>query len=133
MPKHLVLFDGECSFCHRSVQHLLQIDRNHSLVFAPLQGKTAQEILVGSQVGLRQMDSLVFVENYRSAKRRFSIRSRAIFRIYRCVGGIWGWLGLLCFLPPFLGDVVYRWIARNRHRMACPTSLEKLPKDRFLS
>lgn len=130
MPKHLVLFDGECAFCNRSVRHLLQIDRTHCLVFAPLQGKTAQEILVGSRASLRNSDSLVLVENYRSSPRHFWIRSQAVLRIYWLIGGVWKVPGLFSFLPSFLGDFVYRFVARNRHRIG--SSLQELPSDRLL-
>ena len=36
-PRHLVLWDGECGFCRRSVEWLAAHDRRHALEFKPYQ------------------------------------------------------------------------------------------------
>ena len=40
-PPKLVLYDGVCIVCNRSMQWLLEADRDGRLRFAPLQGTTA--------------------------------------------------------------------------------------------
>ena len=37
----LVLYDGNCGRCARSVRWILDHERDHEIVFAPLQGPTA--------------------------------------------------------------------------------------------
>ena len=37
----LVLYDGNCGLCARSVRWILDHERDHDIVFAPLQGPTA--------------------------------------------------------------------------------------------
>ena len=43
LPGPVVLYDGECGLCHRSVKFLLARDRKQ-LWYAPLQGETAQKL-----------------------------------------------------------------------------------------
>ena len=132
MHEHLVFFDGECPFCHRSVRHIIEIDVDRHFLFAPLSGVTAQDILIGPQEPLREAQSLILVENYQSSAREFYIRSRAIFRIYWHVGHGWGLVGVWSFFPCWFTDLIYRWLAAHRHQFKLKMSKELEPKDRFL-
>lgn len=131
MHEHLIFFDGDCPFCYKAVCHIIAIDGNRRFVFAPLNGETAADILIGPQAHLRKANSLVLVENYQSTHRKFWIRSRAMLRIYWITGNGWGLLGILSFLPGFLGDLFYRWFAVHRHHFKLKMP-QAGPKDRFL-
>jgi predicted DCC family thiol-disulfide oxidoreductase YuxK len=129
---HVVFFDDECPFCHKAVRHIIEIDEQKKFLFAPLKGETGRQVLAGPQKALRSSNSIVLAENYRSTTRRFFIKSHAIFRIYWLVGNGWGLVGLLHFLPSFLGDFFYDWFAAHRHqfKLKIPEAIE--PRDRFL-
>jgi predicted DCC family thiol-disulfide oxidoreductase YuxK len=131
MHEHLVFFDGECPLCHRAVLHVLEIDLHKRFVFAPLNGETARDILVGPQESLKRVNSLILVENYQSTERQFWIRSKAILRTYWLVGNGWGLFGILSFLPSFIGDFFYRKFAKHRHQFKLKMP-EEGPRDRFL-
>jgi len=131
MHEHVIFFDGECPFCHRAVRHVLEIDIHKRFVFAPLGGETAKDILSGPQAPLKKAGSLVLVENYQSTDRQFWVRSRAIFRIYWLAGNGWGLVGILSFLPGWLGDFLYRKFAEHRHQFKLKMP-EAGPSDRFL-
>lgn len=131
MYEHLIFFDGECPFCHRAVRHIIQIDVNKRFMFAPLGGETAREVLIGPQADLKKKNSLVLVEDYQSTERKFWVESRAVFRIYWLVGS-WGLIGVLCFLPSFIGDPIYRICAAHRHQFKMRISEVPGPKERFL-
>ncbi len=47
----MVLFDGGCGLCQRSVRWFLHRDRHARLLFAPLQGETARKVLATVGVG----------------------------------------------------------------------------------
>jgi predicted DCC family thiol-disulfide oxidoreductase YuxK len=132
MHEHLIFFDSECPLCHRAVRHILEIDQERHFLFAPLNGETARDILAGPQAPLRSANSLILVERYRSTGRRFWVRSRAILRIYWLNGHGWGLYGILSFLPGWLGDFFYRWIAAHRHQFKLRMPKEPGPKERFL-
>lgn len=133
MYEHLVFFDADCPLCQRAVRHILDIDVNEHLVFAPLNGNTADDILIGPQLNLRKANSLVLVENYQSTERKFWIRSRAILRIYWLVGNGWGLFGIFSFFPGFIGDFFYRWLAKHRHQFKLKMPDQPVPKNRLLS
>jgi predicted DCC family thiol-disulfide oxidoreductase YuxK len=132
MYEHIVFFDGECPLCHKAVRHIIEIDTEKKFLFAPLTGETANDILIGPQKELRSMNSLVLVENYDSTDRKFWVRSRAILRIYWLVKNGWELLGALSFLPGWLGDIFYRWLAAHRHQFKLKIPKEPGPKERFL-
>ena len=132
MAEHLILFDDTCPFCHRAVKHILEIDEEKEFIFAPLRGETAHYLLSGPQRSLLNVNSLVFIENYQSTMRRFWIRSHAIYRIYWLIGNGWGLIGCLSFLPQWLGDFFYRWLAEHRHQFKLYMPEEAVPEDRLL-
>lgn len=132
MNDHIVFFDDECPLCHKAVRHIIEIDENRFFLFAPLRGETAHQVLTGPQTKLLQANSLVLAENYQSTERRFWVRSHAIFRIYWLVGHGWGLVGILSFLPSWIGDFFYNWIAAHRHQFKLKIPETIKPLDRFL-
>ncbi len=132
MHEHLIFFDAECPLCARGVQHILEIDRDHRFVFAPLEGETARSVLSGPLHFYRKANTLVLLENYQSTEREFWIRSKALLRVYWLVGDGWKILGWLSFLPACVGDYFYSWVANHRHQFKLRPMKEIGPADRFL-
>ena len=131
--KHLIFFDAECSLCQKMVQNLLQIDKTALFSFAPLNGATAQKEFTGKYAPLKDKDSIVLLENFRTPEKRFWIRSRAIFRIFWLLGGKWRLIGWF-YQFPFGTDLVYMMVARHRH-LATGKPSKVIPfehADRFL-
>ena len=117
----IVFFDGVCGFCNSSVNFLMSHDLRRRLKFAPLQGKTAAHLLPAVMV--ENLDSLVFL----SAGRMY-VRSAAVVRILRTMGGGWilaSWLLWFCPLP--LRDLGYRLIAAVRYRLFGKKDACRLP------
>lgn len=128
--KHLIFYDGDCVLCYKAVQEILKADENKLFVFAPLSGETAKEILIGPNAHYAKEDSLVLIEHFRSDGRRFWIRSKGAFRIYWLMGS--HWIGWFCFLPAWMGDWIYRWIAKHRHRLRFGWERPEFQGERFL-
>jgi predicted DCC family thiol-disulfide oxidoreductase YuxK len=132
MNEHLVLFDATCPFCHRSVSHLIDLDQDRHLLFTPLDGATAEQMLVGIHKSLLKSNSLILIEQFETTGRKFWIRSRAVLRAYWFIGRGWGLIGVFAFVPSCLGDIVYRWVAEHRHQFHLDMPKIKAPEDRFL-
>lgn len=130
MHEHLIFYDGDCAFCHKSVLSILKEDERELFLFAPLEGETARELFIGPNAHFAKEDSLILVEGYRSDKRIFWIRSRAVFRIYWLMDN--RWFGWMYKMPSFLIDWAYNWIAQHRHRLHFGWERPEYPKDRFL-
>jgi predicted DCC family thiol-disulfide oxidoreductase YuxK len=110
--RDLVLYDGECGLCDRSVDWLLRHDRRGVLTFAPLQGQTARPF-AGEPL---RLDTMLFVERRPDGGTRVYDRSAAAFRILRRLGGPWHLVGALSLLPRAVTDRLYAFVASRRHR-----------------
>jgi predicted DCC family thiol-disulfide oxidoreductase YuxK len=116
-PEHLVLYDGTCGFCARTVQWILAADARGIVHFAPLQGATAAALRARHPGLPTDEDSVLYVDRSGGTERVY-VRSEAIFRIGSTLGGRPAWLGSLRFLPRWLTDLLYRVVARGRHRIS---------------
>ena len=116
LPARVVFFDGLCGVCDRTVQMLLERDTRGRLWFAPLQGRTAQQLRAccGSEFPA-DTDSLVFLDNT-GGTPQFLLQSRASFAIAREVESLraWAWLSLV---PRPLTELAYRAFAALRYRL----------------
>jgi predicted DCC family thiol-disulfide oxidoreductase YuxK len=129
----VVLFDGECQFCNRSVQFILRRDPAGYFRFAPKQSPVAERLLRKAGQEREQMpESIVLLEG-----DRVFLRSTAALRIARRLNGFWPLLSLFLIVPAFLRDAVYNGIARNRYRFMGKRESCMLPspeiRERFLS
>jgi len=117
----LLLYDGNCGLCHRSVRLCLaEAPDDAALSFAPLGGAAMRERL-GENPALP--DSLVLL----TADGRTLVRSTAVIALLRRFGGLWrAPVGLFAAVPRPLRDLGYDCVARIRHRLfarpeaACP-------------
>ena len=112
----VLLYDGVCGFCNRTVQTIIAPDRRGALRFAALQGDFAKSI-VERHPELRGVDSLVLVEREpRTGEERVSVRSAGALRVASYLGGFWKLLLAFKVLPTRLRDYFYDAFARNRYR-----------------
>jgi predicted DCC family thiol-disulfide oxidoreductase YuxK len=111
----IVLFDGECNLCNRSVRFVLARDPGDHFRFASLQSDTGRALLEKHQVNdagaAENGGSIVLIENGRPFTR-----STAALKIARHLGGTWPLLSALLIIPRPLRDAVYNFIARHRYR-----------------
>lgn len=107
----IVLFDGVCNLCNRSVQTIIRHDRQGRFRFASLQSQVGERLRKRFGIDPEKVDSILLVDG-----DRWYQESDAALRIARGLGGVWAPLGIFRLLPRFLRDAVYRWIARNRYR-----------------
>ena len=121
----VLLYDGLCGFCDRTVQFILARDPGGSMMFAPLQGEYAAGIL-RQRPALRKVDSLILVEGAAdAADTRVSVRSDAVLGIARYLGGPWRAALILGLVPSAPRDWGYDLFARHRYRLfgrydSCP-------------
>lgn len=111
-PNAIVIYDGSCGFCTKSVLFILRRDKERKLYFSANGSEMGKRIL--AEYGLYEVsgDSLVFLEHGTS-----HIYSDAGLRICRYLKFPWNLLQVLLVLPKALRDPLYRFIARNRHKL----------------
>jgi predicted DCC family thiol-disulfide oxidoreductase YuxK len=123
-PASVILFDGDCGFCKRSVQFVLKRDPDRRYMFAPLQSDTASRLLGDPDNrprGGTGGDTIVLVEDGRCFER-----STAVLRIARRLTGAWPALYVFVLVPRAWRDALYDAFARRRFRWfgdasTCPT------------
>lgn len=110
----ILLFDGVCNLCNRSVQFVIRHDRGKVFLFATLQGPFARKVLEGA--GLTPVipgatGSVVLLYH-----DKVYTRSTAVLKTLGLLG--WPWKVALIFyiVPVAVRDRVYDWVARNRYR-----------------
>jgi predicted DCC family thiol-disulfide oxidoreductase YuxK len=112
----LLVYDGDCAFCARSVQFILRFDRRRTVRFAARDGVHGTAVRT-RHPALASVDSLLWVDG-RGAGEVVRTHSDAALAAARYLGGVWGVLAALGrVVPRPVRDTVYRVIARNRHRL----------------
>ena len=116
----VLLYDGTCGFCARSVQFVLRHEGGRrTLRFARLEGPFGAA-LRDRHAELAGVDSLIWYEPpTAAAPERLLWQSRGALRVARYLGGIWVFLAALgSLVPTQVLDVGYGWIARHRRQLA---------------
>jgi predicted DCC family thiol-disulfide oxidoreductase YuxK len=129
--KYIVLFDGVCNLCNRSVQFILKRDKKKQFQFGSLQGKTGQEYLRKYHLPADQFHSFMLIEG-----NVLYTRSTAVLRMLKYLGRGWQLLYVFIYIPQPIRDGVYSLIASNRYKLfgkkdqcSIPTAEER---ERFL-
>ena len=113
----VLLYDGVCGFCNKTVQMILERDPAGTMRFAALQSDYGRAI-VERHTSLRGVDSVVFVENANGGDlERVFVRSDAALKVVAYLGGFWKIFLAAYVIPKPLRDYFYDLFARNRYRV----------------
>ena len=114
MPAPMLVYDGDCRFCHRAVQFILAHERRNDLLFVPRNSPLG--LSLREQYKLQNVESLLWIEDERAF-----IEWQAVAYTAAYVGGIYAWLATIAGkIPAALLDAGYRLIARIRKRLGGP-------------
>jgi predicted DCC family thiol-disulfide oxidoreductase YuxK len=124
-----VFYDGECGLCSRVVAFLWKRDARGYFRFAPLGGATAARLLDASD---RNGETVLLLDGAGLHRK-----SEAALRALRSLGGFWSLAGAGLWLPRFLRDGAYDFIARRRRRWfgsaeSCPLPGSRTGDPRLL-
>ena len=111
VERHIILFDGVCNLCNRTVQTIIKKDKQAVFKFASLQSAKGKELLNQFGLNANHFNSVVYIKN-----DHLFLKSDAVIQIARTIGRGWGLLGLLRIFPKKLRDSVYDVVAANRYR-----------------
>jgi predicted DCC family thiol-disulfide oxidoreductase YuxK len=128
----ILLYDGTCGLCHRSVRWILRHERDHDVRFAPLQGAVAAALRARWPEIPSDVSTVVLVED-----DRVHLRSKAFVYAAKHLRAPWRWLYAWRWLPAFVLNGAYRIVAALRYRLFGRAELCDLPdpdqRPRFLS
>jgi predicted DCC family thiol-disulfide oxidoreductase YuxK len=106
----IVIFDGVCNLCARSVQFILSHESEPRFQFSPVQSAAGARILSEYGFSASDVDTFVLV-----SEGKVYTRSTAALRIARHFKGAWRLLRVLWVVPRPIRDALYNFVARNRY------------------
>jgi len=109
--KKIVLFDGVCNLCSKSVQFILKRDKKNQFLFGSLQGAYGQEMLKKYQLPANEFNSFMLIEG-----DKLYTKSSGALRMLKHLGGWWRLLYVFIIVPKFIRDGIYNWISKNRYK-----------------
>lgn len=127
----IIFFDGVCGMCNAFVNLVMRADRKGVFRFAPLQGKTAKEMLPPLNEDPRLWSTTLLDEQGSHDE------SDAPCVIFQKLGGVWWMMSLLRFIPRFIRNPLYRFVARHRYSISRKKEACRMPtpeeRERFLA
>jgi predicted DCC family thiol-disulfide oxidoreductase YuxK len=112
MREPVIIFDGDCLFCQRSVRFIHRHDRGNVYRFAARQTATGERLLAEAGVGLAP-NSMVLIDDQGTW-----LRSDAVLRIAAGLDAPWSGARVFLLVPRVVRDAVYRGVAFIRHRLS---------------
>ena len=117
----IILFDGECAFCERSVRFIARRDGGY-FRFGASQSPEAAALLATHGTSREATRSIILIED-----GQVYLRSTASLRIAQRMSAPWRWAGLLLWIPQPVRDAVYRVVAAIRVRLAGRSNACEIP------
>ena len=127
----ILLFDGDCSLCSKTVQFILKNEANDTISFASLQSETATKILNDNNLNQNVFSTVIFLVG-----GRLYFKSDAAVELSKNLTFPYNLLRVIRIIPRPLRDFIYSLIADNRKRLFNKSDSCLLPavefKERFL-
>lgn len=130
--QRIILFDGVCNFCNRTVRVIIKHDKTDKFKFAQLQSAIAKESLLKQGLDQNELSSVILIEG-----DRVYTKSDAVIRIAYQLSG---WPTIFSYsnwVPKTIRNFFYDLIATYRYRLFgkqdnCIIPDKKI-QDKFLS
>ncbi|MEO8682184.1 MAG: DCC1-like thiol-disulfide oxidoreductase family protein [Vicinamibacterales bacterium] len=124
----IILFDGTCMFCERSVRFIASRDSRAYFKFGASQSPQAQALLTSFGVEPASARSIVLIEG-----GRVYTKSDASLRIAGRLTAPWHLAAWLLWIPRPVRDAVYKVVATARHRLAGRSNACEIPPPEIRS
>jgi predicted DCC family thiol-disulfide oxidoreductase YuxK len=111
MEHPVVLFDGVCNLCNRSVQYIIRHDPKGRFHFASLQSNAGCQLQERYGFDPDAVNTIILIERGRAYSK-----SDAALRIVRRLRGPVRFWWAARVVPKPIRDAVYDWIGQNRYR-----------------
>ncbi|MDH7446097.1 thiol-disulfide oxidoreductase DCC family protein [Aquimarina sp. 2201CG14-23] len=107
--KSIIIYDGVCGFCNKSVQFILQNKPNSEIRFIAFQSEIAKELMAKKEIKT-DMSSILLVEN-----GKLYSKSSAVLKVLNKLNTRWKYLYYFIIIPAPIRDFCYSIIAKYRY------------------
>jgi predicted DCC family thiol-disulfide oxidoreductase YuxK len=108
----VLLFDGVCNLCSGFVNFVIKRDRLEKIKFSSLQSPFGQKVSEFYHLPKVDFDTLVFLD-----EGKYFLRSTAVLKLAKKLGGIWKLFYVLILIPTPIRDFVYKLVSKNRYKI----------------
>ncbi len=106
-----VLYDGDCPFCSHLSNKISSLIVESDISFLPFNSARAIELI--SNYGIKDIESVIYIDD----SDRIFLKANACLILCKFMRFPYNLLYSFRFLPNYLLDLAYNFIARNRHRI----------------
>ena len=117
----MILFDGTCAFCERSVRFIATRDGGY-FKFGASQNPEGVALLARYGTTRDAAKSIILIEG-----DRVYLRSTAVLKIAARMTAPWRWAAVFLAVPRPLRDAVYQVVASVRRRIAGTSNACEIP------
>ena len=117
----VILFDGTCAFCERSVRFIATRDQGY-FKFGASQNPEGRALLAQYGTDRESARSIILIED-----GKVLLRSTAVLKIAGRLSAPWRWAAVLLIVPAPIRDALYRVVAAIRHRLAGESNACEIP------
>ena len=107
----IILFDGVCNFCDKSVNFIIKRDTKDQFLYAPLNSEAGIDFIKTQSEKVKNTDSIILI-----TKDKVYSKSRAAIKIASKLSGLWFLMSLFYIVPSLIRDSIYDYIAKNRYQ-----------------
>ena len=107
---HIILYDGFCELCSRSIRFVIKRDRQGRFNYLPLQSDEGKALLKKYNIEHVSDNTFVYIHNDKAY-----LKSTAALRVCKEIKGL-KWLSVFLIVPKFIRDFVYGIIAKYRYK-----------------
>ena len=128
----IILFDGVCNFCNRTINTILKHDQDAYFQFAASQSNAAIDIMQAFKIEQIAIASVILIDN-----EKVFTKTDAVIQIARHLKGWPRLFRFIKFIPKPIRDFGYDLIAKNRYAIFGERETCRIPEEsirhRFLA
>lgn len=110
MHNHIILYDGFCELCSKSIRFIIKRDKEKLFTYFPLQSKEGKSLLASFNINSVSVNTFVYINNGEAYQK-----STAALSVCKNIKGL-KWIAVFLIIPKFIRDAVYSFVANNRYR-----------------
>ncbi|MCH2230126.1 MAG: DUF393 domain-containing protein [Crocinitomicaceae bacterium] len=121
----VVLYDGDCGFCNRSVAFVMKQDKTKTIYFAALQSNFTKELFIQNDWEEPDLSTFYFIE-----KGELFQKSKAALKVAKYFSFPFNLIQSFIIVPRFISDGVYDFIAKRRQKLSSGFCLMPTEEER---
>ncbi len=112
MINKIVIFDGDCAFCNKSVLFILRKNTKKDIFVVASDSEKGKALIQDKNILHDPKETLIYIE-----KNRVFSKSNAVLQISKSLKGGYPILYIFKIIPRLLRDLVYDFIAKRRKKI----------------